>query len=63
MTARDAVKCCVHCPATAAFTALMALLNAHRSSLAMAAVDMNEAISHQTCSNTQFNMQLDDAIY
>jgi mercuric ion transport protein len=42
MSARDAVKCCVHCPATAAFTALMALLNARRSSLAMAAVDMNE---------------------
>jgi mercuric ion transport protein len=42
MTARAAVKYCVHCPATAAFIALMALLNAHRSSLAMAAVDMNE---------------------
>ena len=41
-TARAALKCCALCPATAAFTALMALLNARRSSLAMAVADMNE---------------------
>ena len=42
MTARDAVRFCALCPVTAAFTALMGLLNARRSSLARAVADMNE---------------------
>jgi hypothetical protein len=42
MNVRDAAICYVHCPAIAAFSALMVPSNVHLSSWAMAAADMNE---------------------
>jgi len=51
MTAKDALRYCARCPATAAFTALMVPSNARRSSLAMVVADMND------------EKQIDDAIY